>query len=117
MKKLLALFKKEIMLSVSLVAAIISLFISPPDAQLLKTIDWKTLATLFMLLSVLEGFKKENIFSPLLKKTSCLSSMRGLTTFFVFSVFLTSMFVMCTKVPLQACTGNSGAQADSHTYL
>lgn len=93
MKKLLALFKKEIMLSVSLVAAIISLFISPPDAQLLKTIDWKTLATLFMLLSVLEGFKKENIFSPLLKKTSCLSSMRGLTTFFVFSVFLTSMFV------------------------
>ena len=57
-KKIIALFKKELMLSVSLLAAILSLFITPPSTQLLKDIDWKTLATLFMLLSVLEGFKK-----------------------------------------------------------
>lgn len=91
--KLKNLFKKEIMLSVSLIAAIISLFITPPSVELLHKIDWKTLATLFMLLSVLEGFKKENIFSPLLQKTSKLGSMKGLTCFFVYSVFLSSMFV------------------------
>lgn len=92
-KKILALFKKEIMLSVSLLAAIVSLFITPPNKELLQKIDWKTLATLFMLLSVLEGFKKENIFSPLLQRTSRLSSMKLLTCFFVYSVFLSSMFV------------------------
>lgn len=91
--KLKNLFKKEIMLSVSLAAAIISLFITPPSVELLHKIDWKTLATLFMLLSVLEGFKKENIFSPLLQRTSKLGSMKGLTCFFVYSVFLSSMFV------------------------
>lgn len=88
-----ALFKKDIMLSVSLLAALISLFITPPSKDLLSSIDWKTLCTLFMLLTVLEGFKKENIFSPLLKRTSRLKSMKGLTVFFVFAVFLTSMFV------------------------
>ena len=88
-----ALFKKDIMLSVSLLAALIPLFITPPSKDLLSSIDWKTLCTLFMLLTVLEGFKKENIFSPLLKRTSRLKSMKGLTAFFVFAVFLTSMFV------------------------
>lgn len=81
------------MLSVAVLAAIVSLFITPPSKALLTSIDWKTLATLFMLLSVLEGFKKENIFSPLLQRTSRLKSMKGLTCFFVYSVFFTSMFV------------------------
>lgn len=81
------------MLTVSVIAAVISLFITPPSKALLESIDWKTLATLFMLLSVLEGFKKENIFNPLLKRTSRVGSMKGLTCFFVYSVFLTSMFV------------------------
>lgn len=81
------------MLFVALAAAIASLFITPPTKELIGKIDWKTLATLFMLLSVLEGFKKENIFAPLLLRTSRLSSMKGLTCFFVYSVFLTSMFV------------------------
>lgn len=91
--KIIAVFKKELMLSVSLLAAIISLFITPPTKELFANIDWRTLATLFMLLSVLEGFKKENIFSPLLKRTSRIGKMKWLTCFLVFSVFLTSMFV------------------------
>ncbi|MCR4741827.1 MAG: hypothetical protein K5866_03020 [Treponema sp.] len=91
--KIINFFKKELMLTVSLLAAIISLFIRPPSTKLLENIDWKTLATLFMLLSVLEGFKKENLFSPLLQKTIKLKSMKGLTCFFVYSVFFSSMFV------------------------
>lgn len=93
MRKILNFLKKEIMLTVSVLAALLSLFITPPSKDLLLEIDWKTLATLFMLITVLEGFKKEHIFNPLLKKTSRLGSMKGLTCFFVYSVFLTSMFV------------------------
>lgn len=93
LKKTLALFKKEVMLSVSLLAAAVSFFITPPSAATLKAVDWKTLATLFMLLSVLEGFKKENIFLPLLQKSGKIKSVKNLTLFLVFSVFFTSMFV------------------------
>ena len=81
------------MLSVSLVAAIVSLFITPPSKELLHDINWRTLATLFMLLSVLEGFKSENIFEPILKRAQKLSSLKWLSVFLVYGVFLTSMFV------------------------
>ena len=92
-RQLKTLFKKDIMLSVSLVAAAVSLFITPPSRALFSDINWRTLATLFMLLSVLEGFKSENIFEPILRKTKNISSMRALTFFFVFCVFFSSMFV------------------------
>jgi len=87
------LFKKEVMLSVSLLVAVASLFITPPSTELLHDINWRTLATLFMLLSVLEGFKSENVFAPLIKRTKNLSTMKTLTIFFVFCVFFSSMFV------------------------
>ncbi len=93
MQKIKALFKKDIMLSVSILAAVIALFITPPTKALLYDIDWRTLATLFMMLTVLEGFKKENIFRPLIKLTQRIGSMLGLSFFFVFSVFFSSMFV------------------------
>ncbi len=93
MQKIIGLFKKDIMLSVSILAAAVALFITPPTKALLFDIDWKTLATLFMMLTVLEGFKKENIFRPLIKLTKKINSMAGLSFFFVFSVFFSSMFV------------------------
>ncbi len=92
-KKITFIFKKEIMLSVSLLAAVISLFITPPQIELLHDIDWKTLSTLFMLLTVLEGFKKEQIFNPLLKMTEKIGGIVNLTFFFVFCIFFSSMFV------------------------
>ena len=92
-KSIKNLFKKDIMLSVSLFAALFSLFITPPSAELLHDINWRTLATLFMLLSVLEGFKSENIFEPILRQAERISSIKLLTIFLVFGVFFTSMFV------------------------
>ncbi len=93
MNRIIDFFKKEMMLSVALVAAIASLFITPPSAELFFEVDWKTLATLFMLLSVLEGFKQEEIFNPLLHLSSKISTIKGLTVFFVYGVFFSSMFV------------------------
>lgn len=85
--------KKNIMLVVAFVAAIVSLFITPPSMELLSGIEWRTLGTLFMMLTVLEGFKEENIFRPLLKFAGNLGSLFTLSLFLVFSVFFTSMFV------------------------
>ncbi len=93
MKKGLVFLKKEPMLTVSVLAAIAALIITPPSLELLSDIDWRTLGTLFMMLTVLEGFKKENIFRPLLKLAGHIRSMVGLSLFLVFSVFFSSMFV------------------------
>ena len=93
MKTVISFLKKEAMLVVSVTAALVSLMITPPSAGLVKAIDWKTLATLFMLLSVLDGFKHENLFLPLLRLTEKFSTLLGLSFFLVFGVFFSSMFV------------------------
>lgn len=93
MDKLRQFLKKELMLVVSLAAALVSLIITPPSAALLEAIDWKTLATLFMLLSVLDGFKSENLFLPVIRMVSRFRTQLGLSFFLVFAVFFSSMFV------------------------
>lgn len=81
------------MLTVSVAAAAAALFITPPSMKLLTDIDWRTLGTLFMMLTVLEGFKKENIFLPVLKLAGSIKTMVGISLFLVFGVFFLSMFV------------------------
>jgi len=93
MNMLKEILKKELMLFVSIIAALVSLFITPPSKELLHSIDWKTLSILFMLLTVLEGFKQENIFTPLLQLSRSLSKIKILTCFLIYGVFFTSMFV------------------------
>ncbi|MBQ9506179.1 MAG: citrate transporter [Clostridia bacterium] len=93
MQKILRFIKKEPMLPVAVLAAAVSLLITPPTKALLTRIDWRTLGTLFMMLTVLEGFKQENIFRPLLRLTGRIGTMAGLSLFLVFGVFFSSMFV------------------------
>ena len=93
MKKALRFLKKELMLTLSAAAAAAALLVTPPTAQLLKDIDWRTLGTLLMMLCVLEGFKKENVLEPLVRLASRMRRMTALSLFLVFGVFFTSMFV------------------------
>ena len=93
MSGVVRLLKKEPMLAASLAAAVLAMIITPPTAALLADIDWHTLGTLFMMLTVLEGFKKENIFWPVLRFAGRIHTMTGLTLFLVFGVFFSSMFV------------------------
>ena len=81
------------MLVLSILAAIAALLITPPDKTLLTKIDWRTLGTLFMMLCVLEGFKKENILRPLAALAARRRTMTGISLFLVFGVFFSSMFV------------------------
>lgn len=93
MKKLLLFLRQELMLTISLAAALASLLLTPPSRALLESIDFRTLGTLFMMLTVLEGFKKESVFAPLVHFSSRFSTLKGLTLFLVFGVFFSSMFV------------------------
>lgn len=91
--KIINYIKKDAMLVVAVIAAVISLFITPPSRATLGGIDWKTLVTLFMLLSVLDGFKNENLFQPVIKFAGRIKSQVGISFFLIFSVFFSSMFV------------------------
>ncbi len=93
MKHILAFFRKEMMLTLSLLAAAAALVITPPSARLLGDIDWRTLGTLLMMLCVLEGFKRENVLRPLAAAAVHMKRMTSLSLFLVFSVFFSSMFV------------------------
>ena len=93
MKKVIAFLKKEPMLALSLLAAVIGFIITPPTPELIGGIDWRTLGTLLMMLTVLEGFKKENVLYPVVRLGSKLGRMTSLTLFLVFGVFFSSMFV------------------------
>ncbi len=93
MKKIIDFLKKEMMLTLAVLAAVISFFITPPDRSLIFSIDWRTLGTLFMMLTVLEGFKQENIFLPFIRFAGRFTTMRGLSFFLICCVFFSSMFV------------------------
>lgn len=81
------------MLLIALAAAALSFLLTPPSAELVHNIDWETLEKLFLMLCVLEGFKKENIFRPLLILGGRFRSMWTLSAFLIFGVFFSSMFV------------------------
>ena len=115
MKKVLSLLKKEAMLTVSAAAAIAALFITPPSTRLLRDIDWHTLGTLLMMLCVLEGFKQENVLDPLLRLSLKARSLTGLSLFYIFGVFFSSMFVtndvsLMIFVPLTIFTFRGGGK-------
>ena len=103
------------MLTVSAAAAIAALFITPPSTQLLRDIDWHTLGTLLMMLCVLEGFKQENVLDPLVRLSLKARSLTGLSLFYIFGVFFSSMFVtndvsLMIFVPLTIFTFRGGGK-------
>lgn len=93
MKRVFSFLKKEMMLTLSLVAALAALIITPPSPRLLRDIDWRTLGTLLMMLCVLEGFKQENVLRPLVSLAGNLKRQVTLSLFLIFGVFFSSMFV------------------------
>lgn len=66
--KVLAFLKKEIVLTVALVLAIVSSFFVPPDLAYLDYIDFRTLAILFCLMAVMAGLQKSGVFSYVAEK-------------------------------------------------
>lgn len=115
MKPVLRFLKKELMLTLSLLAAGAAMLITPPTARLLEDIDWRTLGTLLMMLCVLEGFKQENVLRPLVRLAGGCGRMTTLSLFLIFGVFFSSMFVtndvsLIIFVPLTILLFRSGGK-------
>lgn len=94
MKRFLSWCKKEIVLSIAFVLAIVSAFIIPPDRAYWGYIDFKTLAILFCLMAVMAGTQKIGVFGYIAEKLlNKVSNMRSLVLILVLLCFFSSMLI------------------------
>lgn len=86
--------KSETVLCIASILAIVSAFFVTPDMKYLEYIDFRTLALLFCLMTVMAGLQKNGLFSlmaeSLLRKVS---GIKSLTFILVMLCFFTSMFI------------------------
>lgn len=105
MKKIIAFVKKETVLSIAFLMAVISAFIIPPDTQYIGYIDFRVLVLLFALMSVMGGLQSLGIFEKLsysllkyVKNTRSLTLLLVNLCFF-FAMLITNDVALITFVP------------------
>lgn len=94
MKKILTFFKKETVLCVALMLALLSMLVVPPDREYLGYIDFRTLAILFCLMCVMAGLQNIGVFNRIAQKL--LGRVRGgssLVLTLVLLCFFSSMLI------------------------
>lgn len=105
MKKFVEFLKKETVLSIATVLAIISAFWVHPSKEYLGYIDWRTLGILLSLMIIMEGFKRTGLFDKigetLLKYTGKLWQLVSVLIMLCFflSMFITNDVALLTFVP------------------
>ena len=86
--------KREVVLSIATVAAIITCFFVPPDQEYLGYFEFKTLIALFCMLAVVAGLKNTNVFEFVSKKLIALFKTRRAVIYcLVYGTFLFDMIV------------------------
>ena len=100
LKTLWNFFRRETVLSLAFILAVLSCFLVPPDGQYPGYLDKDTLLTLFCLTTVVAGFQE--VGQTLLRR---IRSQRQLALMLVFLCFFSSMFItndvsLLTFVPL-----------------
>ena len=94
MKKLMDFFRKETVLCIAALLALISAFVVPPSVEYITYLDFRVLALLFCLMLVVSGLQSIGVFrylgSSLLKKAS---NTRQLTLLLVGLCFFSSMLI------------------------
>lgn len=94
LNKIWAFAKKEVVLSIAIVAAIITCFFVPPDAEYLGYFEEKTLIALFCMLSVVAGLKYTEVFELISKKMIGLfHTRRSVIYALVFGTYFFDMIV------------------------
>ncbi|MDD6807822.1 MAG: SLC13 family permease [Oscillospiraceae bacterium] len=105
MSKIINFVKKETILSISLILAVISSLFVIPNKNYLNYIDYRTILLLFTLMGITQGLKKLNVFNilghKLLNRCHSINSLIfilwGLC--FVFSMLITNDVALITFVP------------------
>lgn len=103
--KIIEFVKKETVLTAAMVLAVLSAVMIPPDTEYIRYIDFRTLAILFCLMTVMAGLQKLGIFRRVAKKllqhthnVIALAEILVLLCFF-FSMLITNDVALITFVP------------------
>ena len=98
--------KKEAVLSIAVILALLSCFVVRPDREYLDYIDFRTLGILFCLMAVMAGFQKIGVFGQIAKallkrvKTVRMLVLILVLLCFFFSMVITNDVALITFVPL-----------------
>lgn len=109
-EKIVAFIKKEVVLVVATILAIISAFVVPPSLAYMDYIDWHVLELLFCLMAVMAGLQKCGLFDrmgeALLKKTSKVWQLCFVLVMlcFILSMIITNDVALITFVPFAIVT-------------
>ena len=94
MRKIWEWFRKEAVLSVAILLAVISAFFVHPDREYIGYIDFRTLAILFCLMAVMSGLQKIGLFQYVAEKLlKSVNHIRGLIFILVMLCFFSSMLI------------------------
>ncbi|MBQ6878366.1 MAG: citrate transporter [Oscillospiraceae bacterium] len=94
MSKAINFIKKNTVFCVAALAAFVTAFFVPPDAEYLSYFDWRTLACLFLTLAVVSALGNVKFFTILARKLVLLSgNLRRLFLLLVVITFIGSMII------------------------
>ena len=89
---MLKFIKSEMVFVIALAAAVLSSFFNPPSWEWISAVDFRTLALLFCLMGVSEGFKSSGLFTSVASSlTRKAENISRLSLFLVMIVFFSSM--------------------------
>lgn len=122
MNKLFVFIKNEIVMLLSLVLAVASAFFVTPSEEYISYIDFRTLALLFCLMTIMAGLNKLGIFKFLAEKIlDRVNTLFGLVLTFVLLCFFSSMIItndvaLITFVPFTIITFKMAGQSNKLIY-
>lgn len=109
-EKIILFIKKETVLMVAILLAIVSAFFVTPNRAYIDYIDWRVLGILLSLMIVMAGFQKNGIFDEigkrLLVRTKNTAQLTGVLVFLCFfsSMLITNDVALITFVPFAVLT-------------
>lgn len=93
-KKVIVYFKKDIVLTISMILAVISCIAVPPSKMYAEYIDYHTLILLFCLMLIIEGLRREGFFHHIGNLIlGRVKKKRGIIFTLVFLCFISSMLI------------------------
>lgn len=106
MNRINNILKKDIVLSISVILAVLSMFVILPDKEYIGYIDYRTLAILFSLMAVMEGVKQMGVFETIAHAlVARCKNINSLVMILVMLCFFGSMLItndvsLITFIPL-----------------
>ena len=115
--------KKEAVLSIAVVLALLSVFFVRPDAGYLAYIDFRTLGILFCLMTIVAGLQQIGVFDRMAKGLLAhVAGVCGIVTILVLLCFFLSMLItndvaLITFVPLALIIMKQFSEADRKKWM